>query len=379
MIWEPLALAGLVEMLVAPALGVLIYRSGPQRAVGRFLALMLIAEGFSTGLTWGIAPLLADDPQLVAAADGTQFFFWSLQIAATLAFLSTLPVRLVAPLRSRPGRILVRALIVLLPLAWLVLGDIGRSYSPRGAHLAPYTWAIYYMQLGVSLLSLLVAIAAVRETPRGSQARRQAAWYAAAFVWFDVMWGYLIVASLYSPLSLPLEGIAASGAFGTALIASVGPLISLVFICLLAYGILQAQLFDIDLRIKAGLRRGTVTGLFVAGFFVANEIAQLFLADALGPIVGALAMGAMVFALHPLQRVAARVTDVAMPGVRDSDEYRTVRKRAVYRSAFESAMEDGSVTQKERAMLATLAQELGLGPRDVYDIEASLTPSPGTA
>ena len=58
-----------------------------------------------------------------------------------------------------------------------------------------------------------------------------------------------------------------------------------------------------------------------------------------------------------------------MPRVQDTPEYRTVRKRAVYRAAVESAMQDGAVTEKERDVLATLADQLGLGAGEARAIE----------
>lgn len=46
-------------------------------------------------------------------------------------------------------------------------------------------------------------------------------------------------------------------------------------------------------------------------------MAQTFLTDVYGFVVGGVAAGLLLFAIHPLQRVAERVADAAMPGVRD--------------------------------------------------------------
>lgn len=58
-----------------------------------------------------------------------------------------------------------------------------------------------------------------------------------------------------------------------------------------------------------------------------------------------------------------------MPRVQDTDAYRTVRKREVYRAALESAAADGEVTDKERDVLATLQEQLGIAPTDALAME----------
>lgn len=138
---------------------------------------------------------------------------------------------------------------------------------------------------------------------------------------------------------------------------------------ILAYGVLRTQVFDIDLRVKAGLRRGTVGAVFVAVFFVASEGTAAFLSEWLGAAVGLGAAALLVFALAPLQRMAERISDRAMPTVVDTEEYRVVKKRELYRAAMESAASDGVITERERDLLATLAQELGLGPAEARAIE----------
>jgi hypothetical protein len=65
-----------------------------------------------------------------------------------------------------------------------------------------------------------------------------------------------------------------------------------------------------------------------------------------------------------------------MPRVHDTAEYRTVRKREVYRAATESAIRDGVVTEAERDVLATLADELGLTAGEARAIERAATAKP---
>jgi len=58
-----------------------------------------------------------------------------------------------------------------------------------------------------------------------------------------------------------------------------------------------------------------------------------------------------------------------MPDVQDNEEYRTVRKREVYRAAVEELLADGALTEKDRNVLATLADQLGLLYKDARAME----------
>jgi len=168
---------------------------------------------------------------------------------------------------------------------------------------------------------------------------------------------------------LPLSGLLTSayidsGAYGFGYGA-----LRIVAIVTFSYALLRAQLFDIDIKLKWTVRRGTVAAAFVGVFFVVSEGAQTFLSAQMGPVAGLLAAGGLVFAIAPLQRAADSLADRAMPGVVDNAEYRLVRKYEVYRAAVDSALVEGDISPKERGMLATFASELGLTPKEMHDVE----------
>ena len=143
----------------------------------------------------------------------------------------------------------------------------------------------------------------------------------------------------------------------------------LLFILILVYGQTKYRLFNVDLRIKWTLNRGTIAAAFVAVFFVVSEVAKDVFSTQAGPVAGLAAAGLLVFALAPLQRFAERWTDVAMPQVDRSSEYQSYRKLQMYRAAYESAVEEGGVSPKERQTLARLASKLGIGPADRSALE----------
>ena len=56
-------------------------------------------------------------------------------------------------------------------------------------------------------------------------------------------------------------------------------------------------MFDVDLRIKRGIKRGTVAAAFVATFFVISELAGNYLSNQFGTVLGVLGTGTLVFFL----------------------------------------------------------------------------------
>lgn len=151
------------------------------------------------------------------------------------------------------------------------------------------------------------------------------------------------------------------GAFGVVRVLSVA---------VLAYGILRAQLFDIDLKVKWTIRRGTLAAIFIAAIFIASEVAQEFFGAQTGSAyLGILVAGVLVFAIAPLQRLADRVADAAMPHVQESEDYLVARKQTIYRGAVESALIDGMMSVSERRLLLRLQDDLGLRGDDANLIE----------
>ncbi|HLE96946.1 MAG TPA: hypothetical protein VI997_06195, partial [Candidatus Thermoplasmatota archaeon] len=173
-------------------------------------------------------------------------------------------------------------------------------------------------------------------------------------------------------VATPLLGLALNVFFGGGIAvdaAGTAGIARLAMAAILAYAILRHQLFDLDVKVKWTLRRGTLAAMFLAVFFVVAQVAQTFLTDALGLVVGGMAAGLLLFAIAPLQRMAERVADVAMPGVRDPRE-RAVALGAdeAYREALRMALEDGVITPAEERSLARMARQLGIDPERALDL-----------
>jgi hypothetical protein len=237
------------------------------------------------------------------------------------------------------------------------------QWSHRVAVFSP---AYNSISLGVALFATVVSALTLRAALPGTLARRRARAYFIAFLLNDAS----ITASALGGLTKGLPKHVGQDI--------VGPLLGIVFAVLLARALLREQLFDFDLKVKWTIRRGTVAAIFVGVFLIATAIAEQYL-QKYGVLVGGLAIGAMAFGMRPIERLAGSLADKAMPRVDDSAEYRTVRKQEVYRAAMEGALADGDMNTKERGMLATLAEQLGIGPKEMHAIERDVRTQLGVA
>ena len=147
------------------------------------------------------------------------------------------------------------------------------------------------------------------------------------------------------------------------------------YVVVLAYGVLRAQLFDIDLKLRFALQQGTVGALIAGAFLVASEVLErLFPVD--GMALGLLLAFLVAVLLKPMQAVAHHTANHLVPGIQATPEYLDRRRLTVYKAALEGAYEDGEVTSKERSILRTLREQLGIDEREAVDLERSFGASP---
>ena len=145
----------------------------------------------------------------------------------------------------------------------------------------------------------------------------------------------------------------------------------------LAYGVVRQQLFDLDIRIKLALPKGLIAAAIVAVFFAVSEAAQAFFSERAGTGVGIAASALLVFAIAPLNRLAERFTDRAMPNVRPQDPaYVLGKKRETYRNAYAAAWADGHLSAKDARLLAEFKEALGLPDAEYAAIERDWARSP---
>lgn len=331
--------ANLAASVLLLLLGLLFLRARRSEFARAFAAYSMLAAGQK--LSGGMWLYLVDEPRAQAAWQTASSLFL---LASTPTLAHALSAFTFGPAFSRRPAWMKTGLYA--PFALLVPAAIAGSPA-----FAAFTLGMTLVFLGI-LGFFLVAVLRLRRTTRIPAVRAQAGYlltYLAIALSFSVE--VRVILLLYGNLPWWELSIAYAVAAG-----------------ILLYGILRMHLFDIDLKLKWTLRRGTLLGAFVAVFVIVSGIVEQW-AQRYNVLVGGAAVGLMLLALRPLERAADRLADAAMPRVRDTDEYRTVRRREVYRAAVESAIRDGIVTDSERDVLATLADQLGLTAGEARALE----------
>ncbi len=352
--WTPWAVPGILAGSLAWAAGFVLLRTDPARSLNRRLASVLALEG-----TWlgGSVFFLVESPAAFRVVAGIATAALGAIPFQYLSFLgAALDTRLVQPFRSRVALVVLGTASVAVA-AWVILSPstfIGPLYRPAWA-----TWNFEFRPPGVRLVQLQAVaslfglaaslIAYVRATP-GTAARSRARWFALAFGLRDLF--NVVVWTLYPAI----RRISFWGDF----LANIGPaLVSILYVALLAYGVLRFQLFDLDLKLKFALQQGTVGAVIATAFFAGSELLESVV-PVHGTLLGLAAAGIIVLLVRPLQRLAERFADRVMGGISSRPGYLEDRKHEVYRAALEGALEDGAVSERERGILARVREQLSI-------------------
>lgn len=362
------AIVGILEM----SLGIFVYFVAPERKLNRYLGAFLFLTGMGTGLGSGLMYMVTDYNVAYAAQLLTYHGMPYAQVCYALFIGLALRTPLTAPFRHRAAPWILFAYAIATDL--LIYAE--PELFSRGLHQTVYgAWEnnggpvsrAFFRGLGV--LTLFAFIAALHNwyrTKAGSPERRRAKLYTLAFGLFDIPLALYTFVWRY----LPPEDKAWLG------YALFVPLIC--FPPVLAYAIVRGQLFDIDLKLKIGLRRGTLAGIYVAVLVIVSQVAQNFIGEALGWATGGIVTAILLLAVAPLQKFAHKVADTAMPSVNDTAQYRTFRKLEVYKDALEAFSVDGTLSARETAALARLQDKLGLADGLIQQLRRDYGPASST-
>src|SRR5262245_4682520 len=351
-------------------MAVFVYTTRPDRVQNRRLAVLLVTEGL---ITFG-----GPSGAAFAASDASGRAFYTLHLLGLfvvvpliLRFLATIDTPLTRPLRTRVGATLPWVVAGIAALLFVVQPDLfirsfrEPSWGGRMFDSGPLVVLAYSLP-GIALVySLIVALSSYRRAAPGTPARTRAGWYALAFGTND---GITIAVSNIVPLIY-------GAAYGTDLrpiefmFVWAFSIAEVLFVLFMAYGILRTQLFDIDLRLAAGLRRGVIAAIVLFVFFVSAELAERFVSEEFGYVIGALAAGVLLLVHKPVERFAEQFSRAALPGVEASPEYVAFRKLQVYLEAVEAAYEDGQISKEDRVILKRLQSTLGVAAKDAERLE----------
>ena len=360
---NPFGILALVAVAMCWALAVVLYRVGAAGSVARKLALLLLVEGVtlvSSGyIDLMLTPAVHAHRLYQAWFDG-QFLVHTLGDCSMLALY---PPFLAAALQTRMTQPFAdkRVRIALAGAATLLFVAVMATPMKVGASLL-------YVVLALLFWFALLASARAWYQAAGD-ARTRARSFALAFGFRDVCWGFVygnVVLQIWAGTMAEVPDDASDPSY---LVYVLGTLFA---VPLIAYGILRAHLFDIDLRIRWTIKQSTLAAAVVAIVYVLSEGASRLLSSEFGNLAGLLAAAIVVFFLAPLQRFADRVASTAMPNTRNTPEYAAFRKLQVYEAALAEARQGGSISQKERALLERLRDTLGISAVDAETMEREL-------
>ena len=310
------------------------------------------------------APAHVDNGPLVLLSNA-----WTLTAVAML-YVFALDLRSAQPGPLRRSLVLVLAGFLTSMLVWtgaLFLNDVTGRLDPRAID-ASFARVAYVLEEASFLAALGAAAIVIVHAWRSSEAtiRREAhaiGGLVAVTIGIVATVTFLGGRPDQEDWISPAQGIV-DALGGVAIAAFAG------------YALLKHRLFDIDVRLRWTISRGTVAAIFVAVFFAASQVAQNFLEDSMGWALGGLIAGVMLFAIAPVQRLAERVAVTAVPVQASPPEDRKVE---LYRMALALALSDRLITRDEERHLARLAEELGvthtqaLAAREEMERELGLT------
>lgn len=356
--FHPYGLAGLAGFVATWGMAAFLWMRGAASSVNRHLAVLLAAEGIAV-ITTGLDFLLVEAPDRFAL--GILHFMADASLPPLyLLFLShALDMPFARAFRSHSGHAALWMLAIAGPLFVLAF-DEKMLVGPTTP--GPWVYGLFAYVTSGFLLGIVAAIIAYRRA-RTPMAKRRARAFLIAFSFFDVVWG-----ALYGQAAAVSYGMM-SDAFNEEMLLLYA-LATPIFVGLLSYAILKAQLFDIDVKIRIGIKRGTIALAFLLVFVAVAEIAQNFLSQEYGIAAGGIVAALLLVAIRPLERAADRVAHAAMPSATGSPEYMAYKKLEVYRAAVESAIElDGRIDERERSKLEKLAGKLGVRPEDATAVQ----------
>ena len=366
----PVGLLGLVAIAACWGFAVTLYRVGEPGSVARKLSLLLVVEGF-TLVTAGFPEMtlgLAEDFYERFPVYSTFSFIG--HTAGDAAMLALYPPFLAIALKTGLTRPFgsKKAQVILWLLAVALVPAVILSPLRVGATLL-------YGSLSLLFGYALIASLHAWYKSKGADVARARS-FAIAFGIRDVCWGFVYAASIamvwtdtymyeLNEFSMLVKVIYALG--------------TLLAVPLIAYGILRAHLFDIDLRVQWTIRQSTLATIIVTLVFLISEGADRLLSAELGNWAGLFAAAVIVFFLTPLQRFAENVAAAAMPNTRNTPEYTMFRKMQVYEEAVSEAHYEGGISDKEWALLVRLRDSLGITDSDAAAIEADIVERPAAS
>lgn len=362
-------LLGLVAVALCWGLSVVLFRVGARGTVARKLAWLLVIEGITLltgGFIWFVLAggEISDqwyNDNVPLAFQISNFILHHLgdagMIALYPAFLAAaLRTRLARPFGRKSLRITIAVVAILMAVGTVVTMALWGSLFGSAV--------LYAAVMALFLFALVVSIHAWWVAEPGI-ARTRARVFAIAFGIRDICWGISYAAAFWLiQAGTPME---------ESTLMWVGKIVyalgTLLAVPLIAYGILKAKMFDIDLKIRWTLKQSTFAAAVVAITFAISEGAEMLVSAELGDKWGLLAAAVALLFLKPLQAFAEKIVGLLMPNTQNTPEYQRSRKMRVYEEALIEALDENDISTKERALLVRLRDSLEIPVADAVAME----------
>ncbi len=141
------------------------------------------------------------------------------------------------------------------------------------------------------------------------------------------------------------------------------------------YALMRYQLFSIDIRLKAGVKRAILVALFVGVFFLISEAAEALVSADKAPLFGVVSASLLAVLGKPIQRLADRAANGVMPDTQPIEKLGSQARFQLYRDQFLLVQQDRRVSPKERRMLTRLAAVLTITEDEADDLELGEMPT----
>lgn len=155
---------------------------------------------------------------------------------------------------------------------------------------------------------------------------------------------------------------------------------SLALALCVTYALVKHRLFDAEVKLRFAIKGTTLAAMFLAAFFIVNKVTENIVAantpgrGTTAAIAGGVVAGLLLFALAPLQRIADRLANRAVPAGKQAHGTHAERV-LLYREQLEIAWADGRLTPKERLLFSKLQERLGISADEALKLETEVLSS----
>ncbi len=353
-VFRPVTYYAISMAVLALALAVAIILTAPRRRMNRAAGVLLIISAVLQ-----VASTLRHEPavslELRYALAGLFFFCAATSGGTYLLVLSQLPGPFTRWLTWGRAVAALVSLAVLAGAALVLLPD--RVHEDAGAVRNEMMAFPATFGLLVSVYGLIAAISAWRRAEHETT-RQQAAAFMFAFGGRDAIIAMALIVNLLYVATGDFGIVNDAQAYG-GFANSLPNLAELIFLPLLAYGILRAQLFDFDNRVLLTASGALAFLVLISVFVVVTETIEASIARGSQTIA---VLSAVVLALtfRPLQNFCEGRLRRRFPNARPLQAMPKADREAAFARQVVLAYQDDVVTRAEARMLEDLAAQLGI-------------------